>query len=40
MPASRKAIAAEGGHLFAGNLYFGEYMDLPPLTMVIEKATR
>ncbi len=40
VPASREIIAAEGGHLFAGNLYFGEYMDLPPLTIVVEKATR
>lgn len=40
MPASREAFAGEGGHLFAGNLCFGECLDLPPLTMVIEKATR
>ena len=26
--------------MFAGNLYFGEYLDLPPHTSVIEKAQR
>ena len=36
----RDVITAEGGHLFVGNLYFGEYLDLPPLTEVVEKVTR
>lgn len=37
---SRAAINAAGGNAFAGNLYFGEYLDLPPYVTVIEKATR
>jgi nucleoside-diphosphate-sugar epimerase len=36
----RADILAAGGHPFAGNLYFGEYLDLPPMTQVVEKATR
>jgi nucleoside-diphosphate-sugar epimerase len=36
----RKTILAAGGNTFAGNLYFGEYLDLPPLTTVIDKAAR
>ena len=40
VPVSRDHIMACGGHLFAGNLYFGEYLDLPPLTEVVEKVTR
>lgn len=36
----REVIWAEGGHQFVGNLYFGEYLDLPPLTAVVEKVTR
>jgi nucleoside-diphosphate-sugar epimerase len=39
-PVPRADILAAGGHLFMGNLYFGEYLDLPPLTQVTEKATR
>jgi nucleoside-diphosphate-sugar epimerase len=39
-PMPRKAIQAAGGHAFTGNLYFGEYLDLPPHTSVIEKAPR
>jgi nucleoside-diphosphate-sugar epimerase len=37
---SRDAIRDAGGHLFMGNLYFGEFLDLPPHTTVIEKAPR
>ena len=36
----RAAIHAAGGDPFAGNLYFGEYLDVPPLTSVIDKAAR
>jgi nucleoside-diphosphate-sugar epimerase len=36
----RSAIHAAGGHVFAGNLYFGEFLDLPPHTEVVEKAPR
>ena len=36
----RAAIQEAGGNAFAGNLYFGEYLDLPPHTSVIEKAPR
>lgn len=36
----RAAIHAAGGHPFAGNLYFGEFLDIPPHTSVIEKAPR
>jgi nucleoside-diphosphate-sugar epimerase len=39
-PVSRAAIQAAGGSPFAGNLYFGEYLDIPPHTSVIEKAPR
>ena len=37
---SRDAIRDTGGHVFMGNLYFGEFLDLPPHTTVIEKAPR
>jgi nucleoside-diphosphate-sugar epimerase len=36
----RAAILAAGGHAFMGNLYFGEFLDLPPHISVIEKAPR
>jgi 2'-hydroxyisoflavone reductase len=36
----RTTIHAAGGQLFMGNLYFGEYLDLPPHTSVVEKAPR
>jgi 2'-hydroxyisoflavone reductase len=36
----RAAIHAAGGHPFAGNLYFGEFLDIPVFTSVIEKAPR
>jgi nucleoside-diphosphate-sugar epimerase len=36
----RQAIHAAGGHVFAGNLYFGEFLDIPVHTSVIEKAPR
>jgi 2'-hydroxyisoflavone reductase len=34
----RNAILAAGGHPFMGNLYFGEFLDMPPHTSSIEKA--
>ncbi len=36
----REEIHARGGHLFVGNLYFGEYLDLPPITQVVDKVAR
>lgn len=39
-PMPRQAIHEAGGHPFAGNLYFGEYLDIPPITTRIEKVTR
>jgi len=36
----RGEILAAGGNAFAGNLYFGEYLDLPPMTEVVGKVTR
>ncbi|HEX6314934.1 MAG TPA: NAD-dependent epimerase/dehydratase family protein [Gemmatimonadaceae bacterium] len=36
----RTTILAAGGHAFTGNLYFGEFLDLPPHISVIEKAPR
>ena len=35
VPVPRETIAASGGNAFAGNLYFGEYLDLPPMTEVV-----
>lgn len=34
----RDRILAAGGNAFAGNLYFGEYLDLPPITTRIRRA--
>jgi nucleoside-diphosphate-sugar epimerase len=39
-PMSRTAIRDAGGDPFAGNLYFGQYLDLPPHISVIAKAPR
>ena len=41
VPVGRDQIAAAGGQ-FAGsvNLYFGEYLDLPPYTVNVAKALR
>jgi nucleoside-diphosphate-sugar epimerase len=36
----RRAIAAAGGQLVGDRLYFGEYLDIPPHTEVVEKAPR
>lgn len=36
----RSRIHAAGGQLMGASLYFGEYLDLPPLSAVIEKAPR
>jgi nucleoside-diphosphate-sugar epimerase len=36
----RSAIRAADGNAFSGNLYFGEYLDIPPHTSLIEKAPR
>jgi nucleoside-diphosphate-sugar epimerase len=40
-PVPRATIQAAGGDVFMGrNLYFGEFLDLPPHTEVVEKAPR
>ena len=36
----RSTIQTAGGQLMGGNLYFGEFLDLPPHITVIEKAPR
>ena len=36
----REQILAAGGVLIGANLYFGEFLDPPPMTEVIEKAPR
>ncbi len=36
----RAAIHAARGQLVGGHLYFGEFLDLPPHTSVIDKAPR
>jgi nucleoside-diphosphate-sugar epimerase len=36
----REVIAAAGGQLMGGTIYFGDYLDLPPYTSVVEKAPR
>jgi len=40
VPVPRARIHAAGGQLVGPSLYFGEYLDLPPLSSVIEKAPR
>jgi len=39
-PVPRSEIQAAGGQLMGDNLYFGEALDLPPLTSVVDKAAR
>jgi 2'-hydroxyisoflavone reductase len=39
-PIPRAAIHAAGGHLFMGQLYFGQFLDLPVHTSLIDKAPR
>ena len=36
----RAEIQAAGGQVFGGNLYFGEFLDIPVHTSVVEKAPR
>jgi nucleoside-diphosphate-sugar epimerase len=36
----RAAIGAAGGQLMGPDIYFGDYLDLPPHTEVVEKAPR
>jgi hypothetical protein len=36
----RPVIHEAGGHPFAGNLYFGEFLDIPVHTSAVEKAPR
>ncbi len=36
----REEIHRAGGQIVGGNLYFGEFLDLPPHTEVVEKVTR
>jgi len=40
VPVPRAAIVAAGGQLVGDRLYFGEFLDLPPHTEVVEKVTR
>jgi nucleoside-diphosphate-sugar epimerase len=40
IPVARSKIHAAGGQLMGGDIYFGDYLDLPPYTTVIEKAPR
>ena len=40
VPVSRDTISAAGGQLAGNHLYFGEYLDLPTHTEVVEKARR
>jgi nucleoside-diphosphate-sugar epimerase len=40
VPIPRADIHAAGGHPFQGNLYFGEFLDIPVYTSVVEKAPR
>jgi len=39
-PVPRARIQAAGGQIIGPNLYFGEYLDLPGLSVVVEKAPR
>lgn len=38
VPVPRETIHAAGGEIMGEKLYFGEVLDLPPLTAVVEKA--
>lgn len=40
VPVPRTVITAAGGQLIGDSLYFGEFLDPPPITSVIEKAPR
>ena len=40
VPVPRARIQAAGGRVVGGNLYFGEFLDLPPHTEIVEKAPR
>jgi nucleoside-diphosphate-sugar epimerase len=40
VPVRREAIAAAGGQLIGQDMYFGEYLDVPPRTSVVEKGPR
>src|SRR5262249_54585338 len=39
-PIPRSVIAAGGGRLIGDTRYFGDYLDLPPVTSIVEKAPR
>ena len=40
VPVPRAAIEAAGGQLIGPDIYFGEFLDLPPFTELVEKAPR
>jgi len=40
VPVRRESIESCGGQLVGENLYFGEFLDLPPFTEVVDKARR
>jgi 2'-hydroxyisoflavone reductase len=39
-PVPRERIEAEGGSLFGPDLYFGEALDMPEITSIVDKAPR
>ncbi|HEU4618537.1 MAG TPA: NAD-dependent epimerase/dehydratase family protein [Gammaproteobacteria bacterium] len=40
VPVSKEKIRAAGGEVSGAKLYFGEALDMPPITEVVEKAPR
>jgi nucleoside-diphosphate-sugar epimerase len=40
VPVPRTTIRAAGGQLFGDSIHYGDYLDLPPRTTVVEKAAR
>jgi nucleoside-diphosphate-sugar epimerase len=40
VPIPREVIHAAGGHPFMRNLYFGEFLDLPPHTLAVDNTPR
>jgi nucleoside-diphosphate-sugar epimerase len=40
VPVPRAVIEAAGGQLIGPQIYFGEFLDLPPFTELVEKAPR
>ena len=40
VPVPRATIRAAGGQLIGDSIYFGDFLDLPPRTSIVEKAAR